>query len=385
MQGSLDLAADLALQLVIAREEAWDASVTRSLRQLTELADVDRCYVTLFHDDGTFENSHEWTAAHVVPHRPAIQRMSTDQFRYSVDLAFRNEVLAAPDIAELPERARPEYESFSSFGVRSVLQVPIRVDDRTVGLIGFNSTRPVVSWPDELIETARRVGQAIGVALVRQRAAHDVRAARDEAERANRAKDDLLASVSHELRTPLHAMLGYAELLGLGDRSEDERLAVLEIERNGRRLLNLVEDLLDLARQGSGPVEPVTVSGVLDEVIHILEPAARLRGISFDTTALTGLELAVEASRLRQVLHCVVANGLQALSAGGRIRIEPASTAGSRGVAMSLTGPNRIETDGLVTPLVLTLLADVGSIRVVTDDDDTAAGVVVEFAQDASP
>jgi signal transduction histidine kinase len=162
-------------------------------------------------------------------------------------------------------------------------------------------------------------------------------------------------------------------------------LAVLEIERNGRRLLNLVEDLLDLARQGSGPVEPVTVSGVLDEVIHILEPAARLRGISFDTTALTGLELAVEASRLRQVLHCVVANGLQALSAGGRIRIEPASTAGSRGVAMSLTGPNRIETDGLVTPLVLTLLADVGSIRVVTDDDDTAAGVVVEFAQDASP
>ncbi|MEY4967067.1 MAG: hypothetical protein RL274_2650, partial [Pseudomonadota bacterium] len=102
----------------------------------------------------------------------------------------------------------------------------MRNEGRLVGALGFNHTNEPRTWTSENIERLRRLSDAIGFALLRRQANDSVVAARDEAERANRAKDVLLATVSHELITPLHAILGFAELLEGPARTADEREAL---------------------------------------------------------------------------------------------------------------------------------------------------------------
>jgi signal transduction histidine kinase len=113
----------------------------------------------------------------------------------------------------------------------------------------------------------------------------EARAAREIAERANRAKSSFLANMTHEFRTPMTAILGYAELL----REEaDERgleamaLDAAQIERSGRHMLALVNDLLDLARIESGrmllTIEEFEIGGLVDQVTAALQPVVEEHG-----------------------------------------------------------------------------------------------------------
>jgi len=247
-------------------------------------------------------------AVHIVPHRPAIQRIPTGRFPHSIGLAHADEIMAVADIAALPEEATAERGSFSSFGVRSVLQVPIRVDGRTIGLVGFNSFERTAEWNDDLIRAARRVGQAIGVALVRQRAAHDIRVAWREAERANRAKDDLLASVSHELRTPLTVVLGTLEELGSGDVDEVMVGELVDMAASqAREMSYIVEDLLVEARAGIGGVSiqigPVDVRTTAVAVVRELALEMSVVGLEGG-----GVFAAGDPVRVRQILRNLVMN-----------------------------------------------------------------------------
>ena len=110
--------------------------------------------------------------------------------------------------------------------------------------------------------------------------------AKEEAERANRAKSEFLSRMSHELRTPLNAVLGFGQLLET-DRSEPlgpvQRSRVQELLRGGRHLLSLINDVLDLARIEAGTLlldlAPVVVEDLVKECLPLVEPAAAARGI----------------------------------------------------------------------------------------------------------
>ncbi|MEQ9161346.1 MAG: hypothetical protein RLN74_01460, partial [Ilumatobacter fluminis] len=92
-----ELAAELAIRLAGASREEIQTAVEEALQLLAREAGAPRAYITLYHDDGTFENSHEWTEGDVVPQRPVIQRMRSSDFEYSYQMAMRNEVFAATD------------------------------------------------------------------------------------------------------------------------------------------------------------------------------------------------------------------------------------------------------------------------------------------------
>jgi signal transduction histidine kinase len=170
--------------------------------------------------------------------------MHLSDFPWSVAKVSGGEVWHCPDLAALPPEAAAERESFGRFGVTAVLQVPMRNGGKLMGVVGFNHVGEPRAWDAVTIERVRRVGDAIGLALLRRDANESVRLARDDAQRANRAKGELLSRVTHELVTPLHAILGYAELLDTPGRTEHERLAVQQIVGSGRQLLGLVEELL---------------------------------------------------------------------------------------------------------------------------------------------
>src|SRR5262249_36883964 len=106
----------------------------------------------------------------------------------------------------------------------------------------------------------------------------DLSRAKDDAERANRAKSDFLAGISHELRTPMNAILGFAQLLELDDLGGEQGDNVRQILRAGRHLLELIAELLDIARIEAGELalslEPVSVDELLAEAVDLTRPLA---------------------------------------------------------------------------------------------------------------
>jgi signal transduction histidine kinase len=144
------------------------------------------------------------------------------------------------------------------------------------------------------------------------------RAARHAAEAANRAKSEFLAGMSHELRTPLNAVLGYAQLLTMqGGLSPRQARGVDTIHKSGEHLLELINDILDLARIEAGRTElnpaPVNLSELLQTVVNLMRVKADEKRLNFVFDAGAGLPETVVADdrRLRQVLLNLLGNAIK--------------------------------------------------------------------------
>lgn len=322
-----DVVTSVSLRLAAASDGELDEAIDAALAAIAIHEDADRAYVTMYDADGSFHNSHEWVRDGVASHRSVIQNLHGSDFPWSYGLALAGEIAYVPDLDALPPEAEPERRSFGRFGVRSVLQVPMIVGGRMRGLVGFNHLRERREWDDETIELVRAVSETIGVALIRRAAIAEVSTARDEAERANRAKDEFLSRVSHELRTPLHAVLGFAELLQSQDRPGHERAAIEQILASGNHLLRLVEDLLDVSRITSGEFEievrPTRIADAIERAVADLAPLGGERGVVVHSrlgdrsTAVLG-----DPRRLRQVVTNLVANAITYHQHGGTVGVD---------------------------------------------------------------
>ena len=360
-----EIAAELAIRLAGASREETRQAVEEALELLARDAGAPRAYVTLYHRDGTFENSHEWTATDVVPQRPVIQRLKSADFDYSYQIARRNEVLAATDLDRLPAAAAAEKASFSSFGVRSVLQVPMNVNGECIGLVGFNYWSVRGPWDDDLILTVRLIAQVIGVVLVRHRAESSMRRAYEEAEQANRAKQEMLAHLSHELRTPLHAILGYAELMELDERPENDREALFQIQFQGRNLLRMVDDLLSLANGEFVPDERVELGPVVAETVDSLTPVSDQRLIRLRLgDGFGAASVRAELARVRQVLYCVLSGAIIAAAPGDLVTIDLADDGTIR---VRMPADDATARSTAVMPMARALIVGCGSIDVLHD------------------
>ena len=171
--------------------------------------------------------------------------------------------------------------------------------------------------------------------------------AKDEAERANRAKSQFLSSMSHELRTPMNAILGFGQLLvsdPLHPLPERQRDHVREILRGARHLLALINEVLDLALVETGKLrislEPVQLAPLIDECLGLLRPLARSDGIEVtlpDAAALDCLVVA-DRTRLKQVLLNLLSNAIKYNRPGGQVRIACTSSESSVRIGISDSG-----------------------------------------------
>src|SRR3954451_17854132 len=157
----------------------------------------------------------------------------------------------------------------------------------------------------------------------RDRQAVELRAAKEIAEQASKAKSDFLATRSHELRTPLTGVLGMADLLAAEPLSDKERHLVEEIRSSGRHLLDLLSNVLDVSRIESGRLELEQISFSISELVEavrsMLAPQAVERGLTlaFELDESVPPSLKGDPTRLRQVLIKLVGNGLKFTSRGG--------------------------------------------------------------------
>ena len=164
--------------------------------------------------------------------------------------------------------------------------------------------------PDTLGVIARDVTE-------RKRAEQDVQQAREEAERANRAKSEFLSRMSHELRTPLNAILGFGQLLEMTARSDRERENVSHILKGGKHLLGLINEVLDIARIESGRLEltwaNVNACRILEEAANLIQPLAAGRKVRVVrcTCEGRGKLVRVDRQRLSQIALNLLSNAVK--------------------------------------------------------------------------
>jgi signal transduction histidine kinase len=147
-----------------------------------------------------------------------------------------------------------------------------------------------------------------------------------ELERANRAKDEFLATMSHELRTPLNAIVGWSNLLRTGAVESSQVPKALEtIERNARIQSRLIEDMLDLARIEQGmlvlSVGPTEIVRVVEAAIDAVRPAADAKGVRLQPVLDSHATVIGDADRLQQVAWNLLSNAIKFTPRGGRVQV----------------------------------------------------------------
>ena len=167
--------------------------------------------------------------------------------------------------------------------------------------------------------------------------------ARDEADRANLAKSEFLSRMSHELRTPLHAVLGFGQILSMDELRADQRENIEFILKAGQHLLDLINDVLDIAHIETGGIrlslEPVHLTDVLGAALDLVRPLA---GEDNLTLPLVGLDADVyvvaDRQRLLQVLLNLLSNAVKYNRAGGEITAMCERSGGTVTIAITDTG-----------------------------------------------
>jgi signal transduction histidine kinase/DNA-binding response OmpR family regulator len=170
------------------------------------------------------------------------------------------------------------------------------------------------------------------------------RAARADAEQANRTKDEFLATLSHELRTPLSAILGWSHLVRSGKLDEPQMSRAFEtIERNARSQSQLIDDLLDVSRIITGKLQieprPVDLRGVIEAASDGVRPALEAKGIKFE--AVMDSEDCIvpgDPNRLQQIFWNLFSNAAKFTPEGGEVRVEVKRTDSAVRVSVSDSG-----------------------------------------------
>ena len=202
-----------------------------------------------------------------------------------------------------------------------------RVDSRVDG--SYFETRSIVTLVRGYEDTWERVITIHEDITDRKQAEAALIEAKDLAEQANNAKSHFLSSMSHELRTPLNAILGFSQLFAYDRNLSDEHLAnATEINRAGRHLMSLIDQILDLSRIEAGEagvsLEPVSLKQVLNDSVRWVEPLAKKRGIEIKFTEheFDGLNVLADTIRLKQVFLNLLTNAVKYNQEGGSISVK---------------------------------------------------------------
>ena len=170
--------------------------------------------------------------------------------------------------------------------------------------------------------TARKEAEEERSKLIREQAW------RQEAEAANRMKDEFLAIVSHELRTPLHSILGWAQILRTKKLDENVTARALEtIERNSLLQVRLIDDILDVSRMIRGQFNlifaPLNLASVIQVAVDSVFPAANTKGIELVSILdSSGAVVSGDAARLQQIVWNLLSNAIKFTAQGGRVEVQ---------------------------------------------------------------
>ncbi|WP_119069037.1 GAF domain-containing protein [Aggregatilinea lenta] len=226
----------------------------------------------------------------------------------------------------------PENEFMRSMGFTAAMVVPIQMAEQVIATLILDETRGPRTFTRDEVGLVQSVASQVGIALQNAYLYLEQVEVAEQLRGIDRLKSEFLASMSHELRTPLNSIIGYAEVLldGIdGDLTEDMQEDVETIHGSGRHLLNLINDVLDLAKIEAGQmdmsVEPISLPALANEVLataRVLLGGKPVELVTQFDESLPGVE--ADPLRLRQIINNLVSNAIKFTEEGNvTISAEP--------------------------------------------------------------
>jgi PAS domain S-box-containing protein len=310
-----------------ARADELEDTIYDALAGLSAIFGLDHAYVLKVGDNDItrMEAFVEWWGEGVPRDSIPIAELPAAAGRFWLTKLAFGEVVHLPTLDVVPEYGEAAVEALASTGVKSILFLPLRARDRTVGFFGFEARRVPVEWSPEEIGLMRTVGELFVIAIERARAVAAMEAAvaelaerNEELERSNRDLEHFATIASHDLKSPLPVMRGFVELLARAATDAASGHASVTTEqietyaeaalRGVQRMNTLIDDVLAYAHAGRGPGErlPVDLGVLARTVVADVD-------VGPDATIHVGALPTVEGDRtqLGQLLQNLVANAVK--------------------------------------------------------------------------
>lgn len=319
-----NLIINFSTMLVQASSTEVPQAIQLTLQRLGEYAGVDRVYI--FEHDQSLDvvnNTYEWCNEGTSPEIENLQGIPFDLVPRWKEKFALNEYVYIPLISEIASEYIAEKEILEPQGIISLLALPMFYGSRFYGFIGFDAVRQQRVWNDEHIALLRLAGEIISGTINRARFETELIDARQQAEEANHAKSEFLATMSHEIRTPMNAILGFSEILLNTAENDQNKTYLNAVLSSGKTLLALINDILDLSKIEAGQLEineePVDLKIVFQEISQVFLPKVDEKQLYLQINLPDGLpdRMVLDDVRLRQILFNIIGNAVKFTHEGG--------------------------------------------------------------------
>lgn len=293
-----------------------DHAMNTSLAMVGQILDVSRVYVFHFRvNERLLDNTHEWCAPNIHPEIDNLKGLWFDDLVPSFFPTLANEgLIQAYDITTLADDVLAVLEPQ---GIKSVLIVPLVVEERIEGFLGFDENRVYRTWQPEDFTILRSLAESYARALERQSAEHALIRLRDDALRAARLRSQFVSNTSHEIRTPMTGILGMLDLLMETELDPDQYEFAKTAHDSAYHLLDIINSVLDFSKIDAGEItlesESFNVVDLLRDVQSTLSVLAKHNNVDLrlDIEANVPMWLVGDVMRLRQVLTNLVGNAVK--------------------------------------------------------------------------
>lgn len=245
---------------VLLSEPDLDIAVVTAFEIIGHATHRDRVYIFEFHrepltDTLLMSQRYEWTQEGVSAEidNPALQNVPVMEVAPRWWQLLSRGDLVRGNIADFPEL---EKQALEAQNIVSILVTPIIINKQCWGFVGFDNCHSKDNWnePESLI--LKSFALSVGMAINRARAEVELLQAKEKAEESNKLKTSFLQNISHEIRTPMNGILGFIDLLGDPDLEHEQRTEYLDmVNDSGQRMLNMINDLMDISMIESEQVE----------------------------------------------------------------------------------------------------------------------------------
>ncbi len=302
--------------------EKIDLAINESLQKLGEFVGTDRSHVFSYDfKNRVCNNTYEWCSEGTSPQINNLQNIPLANMPNWVWKHTHGEPVHIPDVQKIEDEERLLLEPQD---IKSAITIPLMKENECLGFIGLDAVKKKYQYSEDEEQLLQVYGQMLVNAFGRLSREKDLLEAKEKAEESDRLKSAFLANMSHEIRTPMNGIMGFTELLKepkLTGKEKEEYIKI--IQKSGQRMMNTINDLIEISKIESGAVElhvsDVNLNEQLDYFYKFFKPDAEKRGLKFSCyKALPFNEALIETDRekLNGILSNLIKNAVKYTNEG---------------------------------------------------------------------